>query len=59
MDSKKFGLQIQVTYHARKRMAERKISEDLLKEIIETGGIAIKMRQDYGSLSTLKDVMTT
>ncbi len=37
MNSKKFGLQIQVTYHARKRMAERRISEDLLKEIIETG----------------------
>lgn len=37
MNSKKFGLQIQITYHAHKRMTERRISEDLLKEIIETG----------------------
>ena len=37
MDSKKFGLQIQITYHARKRMSERRISEELLIDIIETG----------------------
>ncbi|WP_084591006.1 DUF4258 domain-containing protein [Desulfonatronovibrio magnus] len=37
MDSEKFGLEVQTTYHARKRMAERRISEELLKDIIETG----------------------
>ncbi len=42
MFSKRFELQVQITYHARKRMIERKICESTLKDIIETGHIRRK-----------------
>ena len=37
MDSLRFGLPIQITRHAKDRMAERGISNDLLLDLIETG----------------------
>ena len=37
MNSTRFQRPVIVTYHARQRMAERSISEEILLEVIDTG----------------------
>jgi hypothetical protein len=42
MYSQRFGREIVLTEHARKRMAERDISPDTLMELVETGEVRHK-----------------
>ncbi|CAK0743359.1 conserved hypothetical protein [Gammaproteobacteria bacterium] len=42
MDSQRFKRPIHITYHAKKRMVERCIDEELLLDIIEAGRIKYK-----------------
>ena len=35
--SRRFGRLVQVTYHAKERMQERRITEELLYDLLETG----------------------
>jgi hypothetical protein len=42
MESKRFNRPVQVTDHARQRMAERNIGDDLLLDLIETGELKHK-----------------
>ena len=37
MFSKRFSLNIRISYHAKARMLERQISEDIILDILETG----------------------
>ncbi len=42
MHSQRFGREIVLTEHARKRMTERDISSDTLQELLETGEVRYK-----------------
>ena len=51
MFSKRFSLNIRISYHAKARMLERQINEDIILDILETGTKNTKMIRIFGYLN--------